>query len=81
MAWIRTISPEQADGEVREEYVEAVRRTGRVAHVIQLSSLNPPALRAWVGLYKVLMFGPSPLSRPEREMVATVVSRENDCHY
>ncbi|KAB2965866.1 MAG: hypothetical protein F9K16_00840 [Thermoanaerobaculia bacterium] len=32
-------------------------------------------------LYRGLMFGASPLSRSERELVATVVSRTNGCHY
>jgi alkylhydroperoxidase family enzyme len=32
-------------------------------------------------LYKGIMFGQSKLSRQERELLATVVSRENDCHY
>jgi AhpD family alkylhydroperoxidase len=27
------------------------------------------------------MHGPSPLSRAQREMLAVVVSRANDCHY
>jgi alkylhydroperoxidase family enzyme len=81
MAWIRTIEPEEASGELAQEYAEAVRRAGRVYNVVKLTSLNPPLLHAWVELYKVLMFGPSPLERYEREMVATVVSRENRCHY
>ncbi len=81
MAWIRTIAPDDADGELREEYDEAVRRSGRVAQVLRLSSLNPGALSRWVELYKHVMFGPSPLSRSERELVAVVVSAENHCHY
>ncbi len=81
MAWIDTIDPDDAEGPLREEYDEAVRRCGRVHNVVGLSSLHPPALSAWVGLYKTLMFGPSPLSRAEREMIATVVSVETRCHY
>jgi len=27
------------------------------------------------------MFGPSGLTRAERELLATVTSRQNDCHY
>jgi alkylhydroperoxidase family enzyme len=38
-------------------------------------------LRRSMELYKGIMFGPSGLSRQERELLATVVSRENDCHY
>jgi hypothetical protein len=32
-------------------------------------------------LYGAAMFGPSPLSRAQREMLATVVSREQRCFY
>lgn len=81
MAWIHTIDPEDAEGPLREEYDAARHRCGRVAQVLRLSSLNPGSLRRWVELYKHVMFGPSPLSRAERELVATVVSAENDCHY
>jgi uncharacterized peroxidase-related enzyme len=44
-------------------------------------SPNPPVLDASMGMYKALMFGPSPLSRSQREMLGTVVSRINDCFY
>ena len=44
-------------------------------------SLRPGVLRASMGLYRAIMFGPSGLSRQERELLATIVSRENDCHY
>jgi alkylhydroperoxidase family enzyme len=81
MAWIQTVDPEAADGLLRQEYDEAVRRAGRVFHVLRLSSLNPEVLRAWVAVYKAVMYGPSPLARYERELAATVVSVENRCHY
>lgn len=81
MAWIHTIDPDDAEGPLREEYDEARRRAGRVAQVLRLSSLNPAVLTRWVQLYKDVMFGPSPLARYERELVATVVSAENECHY
>ncbi len=31
--------------------------------------------------YAAIMFGPSPLSRFQRELLATVVSAELDCFY
>lgn len=81
MAWIETISPDDAEGPLKKEYDEAITRSGGVANVVSLSSLNPAALSAWVGVYKAVMYGPSPLERDERELVATVVSQENNCHY
>jgi len=38
-------------------------------------------LEAAMGLYMRVMTGPSGLSRRERELVATVVSRTNGCFY
>ncbi len=32
-------------------------------------------------LYGALLFGPSPLSRWQREMLAVVTSKTNDCFY
>ena len=81
MAWIETISTDDAEGPLKKEYDEAITRAGGVANVVSLSSLNPAALSAWVGVYKAVMYGPSPLERYERELVATVVSQENNCHY
>ena len=81
MAWIEIIHPEDADGPLAEEYDRAMKRAGRVANVLRISSLHPEAMRRWVALYETLMFGPSPLSRAERELTAVVVSQENDCEY
>jgi alkylhydroperoxidase family enzyme len=32
-------------------------------------------------LYSTIMFGDSPLSRTQREMIAVVTSQVNECHY
>ena len=46
-----------------------------------MQSLNPAVLEASLALYKAVMFGPSPLSRGEREAIAVTVSRSNECFY
>jgi alkylhydroperoxidase family enzyme len=38
-------------------------------------------MRAHLGLYRTIMFGDSPLTRAEREVMAVTVSAVNDCHY
>jgi alkylhydroperoxidase family enzyme len=53
----------------------------RLENVLACHSLNEAALRAHLGLYRTIMFGPSPLTRPEREAIAVAVSAANDCHY
>ena len=50
-------------------------------HVLASHSLNAKALGAHLALYRVVMFGPSGLSRAEREAIAVAVSAANDCHY
>lgn len=82
MPRIRTVSDDEATGVLREEYQAAVRRAGHVFHIVRLQSLRPRVLRASLRLYQELMFSTdSGLSRAEREMIATAVSRENNCHY
>jgi alkylhydroperoxidase family enzyme len=81
MAHIRTIDPEDATGELKEQYDAAVSRAGRVFNVLRLQSLNPGEMAASTKLYEQLMLAPGTLSRQIREMLATVVSRELDCFY
>lgn len=81
MAWIRTVPPEQADGPLKGIYDAAVNRAGKVFGIVRVMSPNPAVLEAAMGLYRAVMFGPSPLSRRRREMLATVTSRVNGCHY
>lgn len=82
MAWIKTIAPEQATDLLDTLYRAAVARAGRVAHILRLQSPRPKVLRASTRLYLELMQAPEgSLSRAQREMIATVVSRVNQCHY
>ena len=81
MAWIRTVAPEDAAGDLKAQYDAAIARAGKVYHIVRLGSLNPAINRVFMELYVRLMRGPSELSRREREMLATVVSRANSCHY
>ncbi len=81
MPHIRTIPPEEATGELKEYYDAAEQRVGRVFNVLRIQSLNPREMTASVGLYQQLMQAPGRLSRKVREMLATVVSREQHCFY
>ncbi|MFB3923510.1 MAG: carboxymuconolactone decarboxylase family protein [Terriglobia bacterium] len=81
MAWIEMVPPEKATGKLKEEFDRAIRRAGKVFNILRIQSLNPDTLRASVQIYLASMYGPSGLSRAEREMMATVVSWANDCFY
>jgi alkylhydroperoxidase family enzyme len=81
LPWIRQIALEDATGLLKEELDAAMGRAGRVWHIVHIMSLNPRVLKASMDHYKAIMFGPSSLSRVQREMLATVVSAEVGCHY
>ena len=81
MPYIRLIEEAEADGLLAEEYDAAVERAGKVFNILKAMSLRPAVLRASIVLYREIMFGESGLSRKERELLATVASAEQGCHY
>jgi alkylhydroperoxidase family enzyme len=81
MPWIKQISIEEATGLLKTQFDTALKRAGRVWHIVHIMSLNPRTLRDSIGFYSTLMMGESPLSRVQREMLAVVVSTVNECHY
>ncbi|HSG12679.1 MAG TPA: carboxymuconolactone decarboxylase family protein [Gaiellaceae bacterium] len=81
MTHIRLIDEDEAEGLLAEEYAAARERAGKVFLILKAMSLNPRVLRASIELYKEIMFGESGLSRRERELLATVTSAEQSCHY
>ncbi len=81
MPHIRLIDPEDAEGMLAEQYEAAVERAGKVFNIVRSMSLNPAVLSRSMELYKAIMFGPSGLTRQERELLATVVSAANECYY
>ena len=81
MVHLRLIEVREASGPLREEYDAAVARAGKVFNIVKAMSLSPAVLHRSLELYKGIMHGPSALSRQERELLAVVVSRVNDCHY
>ena len=82
MAWIQTVDEADATGIVKEEYDAALERAGQLFNIVKLFSVRPKSMRAFVELYKVVMHDEDcPLNRMQREMIATVVSKVNECHY
>ena len=81
MTFIKTIDIDQAEGIVKNEYDKGIRRSGRVFNILKIMSQSPAALKESMRLYLAIMFGESKLSRAQREMIATVVSRVNHCKY
>jgi alkylhydroperoxidase family enzyme len=81
MPHIRLIDVDEATGALAEEYAAAITRAGKVFNIVKAMCLNPLVLNRSMGLYAAIMFGPSPLARAERELLAVVVSNANRCHY
>ena len=93
MTWIKTVLPE-ADEKVRRameaqrelypiEYAEPVHPTpdGESSGIVASHSLIPEALYHAFSTFGVLMSPELPLTRREHEMITTVVSVTNRCHY
>lgn len=82
MAWIKMIEEAEAEGRLREMYDQMIDpRVAKVDNILKIHSLFPETLQNHYDLYKTVMYGKHGLSRPEREMIAVVVSAANHCRY
>jgi len=82
MAWIKVIREGEAeDDRLRTFYKKYGDPFEGVDNILKIHSLNPESLWHHYDLYKQLMTGKSGLSRMQREMIAVVVSKANDCYY
>ena len=93
MTWIKTLSAEESE-EVRKaseaqrelypiEYATPVHPTadGQSAGIVASHSLIPKALYHAFATFGSLMCPDLPLNRRQHEMITTVVSVTNRCHY
>lgn len=67
--------------DARRVITARAKRLGFVPNFHLLYSLRPRHLVRWIAHYDELMLGASELSVLERELIAFVVSRTNQCHY
>lgn len=81
MPHVHILSYEETTGVARREYDAAMRRAGRVWNIVSVQSQLPEVMRDSIRIYLSIMYGPSPLSRAQREMMAVVTSQANECHY
>jgi hypothetical protein len=93
MTWIKTVSVDESE-EVRKavesqrdlypiEYATPVHPTpdGETAGIVASHSLIPEALYHAFATFGALMSPDLPLNRRQHEMITTVVSVTNRCHY
>ncbi|MEA3200454.1 MAG: hypothetical protein QOE90_1882 [Thermoplasmata archaeon] len=81
MAFIRKVEQQDARGPLKEEYAQIEKERGAVGDIFSVTGLHPGVPSAHLALYSSIHFADSPLSRRERELIATVVSRANGCAY
>ncbi len=72
---------EPLDVELEAYFAKCVEKLGFVPNVLRAFAWNPARLRNFITYVDELMLGESGLSKLEREMIATVVSSQNHCHY
>ena len=80
MAWIEVIDEDDATGRLARLYASCADADG-VVNVLKIHSLNAAGLAAHLAVYKSAMHGTETLPKVEREMIAVVVSKANDCFY
>ena len=81
MARIKVIQHEESEGELLSVYDDLLKSRGKLADVHKIQSLRPKSIVKHMDLYMEIMFTKSDLSRAKREMIAVVVSVNNDCLY
>ncbi|MBI4466231.1 MAG: carboxymuconolactone decarboxylase family protein [Acidobacteria bacterium] len=80
MTWLKTIGESEATGELKAIYDSSRKLYGFIPNIRRALSVNPTALRAYTQLSGAVYHG-GVLKAEEREMIATVVSAANRCHY
>ena len=93
MTWIKTVPMSEASEALKNaidaqrrlypaEYADPVHPTGDgTSGIVASHSLIPEALERAFGTFGALMSPDLPLSRRQHEMITTVVSVVNRCHY
>ena len=80
-AWLRVPAEDEAPPGVAKLFEKASERLGFIPNVLRVYALRPRHLELWDAFYDDLMRGESGLTKPQREMIAVVVSTVNSCHY
>jgi len=81
MAFIEIIPENEATGRLKTIYDAATGRSGTVANVVKLMSLDARVAQGSMHFYTSLMKSDNALDGARREMLAAVVSNANECFY
>lgn len=81
MSWVRTIDESAAEGALEGIYAECRAKFGYVINLVKVQSLRPETMAIGRQFYRHLMDAPGGLSKLQRVLIATVVSKVNGCLY
>lgn len=82
MPWIDAPHEDEWDetfDDLRDYVVDP--KWGQVDWIMRIHALDPGSMAAHNVLYRQAMKGTASLRKVDREMIALVVSKVNDCHY
>ena len=57
MPWIKQISVAEATGFLKQQFDAAIKRAGRVWHIVHIMSLNARVMKTSIDFYGALLFG------------------------
>ncbi len=79
MPWVRVIPAEEAENDLKRAYEHVGVAQGSIGQPFDGLTSNGPVLLKLMEFTHAARFGPSALTRLQREMVATYVSALNHC--
>lgn len=81
MSWISTVPEGDATGLLAQIFEETRAKCGRVINLVRVQSLRPDTMAIGRQFYRHLMDAPAGLTKLQRVLIATVVSKINGCLY
>jgi len=81
MAFIKVINEKEAAGELKKVYNQITSSRGKLSNIMKIHSLLPDTMIKHLNLYMSIMFSKGTLTREEKEILAVVVSKNNNCDY
>jgi alkylhydroperoxidase family enzyme len=81
IAWVQTLAGEAASGKLPDVYRRVRDRAGLVPNIATVQSLRPKTMERGFDLYCQIMDDPTGISKRERVLIATVVTKVNGCWY
>lgn len=81
MPYIKVINENEAEGKLKEVYDNITSARGKLSNIMKIHSLMPDTMIKHLELYLSIMFSKSNLTREEKEILAVVVSKNNNCDY